>query len=195
MGRGKGEAALIPCGTGDDFVRIFQDKAPFLAIERQLEGTAQPIDLMKVNGRYAANLCNLGIDAETAADVHRFSRFMPGPLAYSVALIWRLFHRLGIEMTVTLDDKERFTVHTFWLPLPMVKLTAVDTLPHRKQNMTTVGWRFVWLSLSVVFAFSRLLNQYKAGNHLDQEAFQSFLHYRRAKKAVFRTKNQHRFCV
>ena len=78
MGRGKGEAALIPCGTGDDFVRIFQDKAPFLAIERQLEGTAQPIDLMKVNGRYAANLCNLGIDAETAADVHRFSRFMPG---------------------------------------------------------------------------------------------------------------------
>ena len=43
--------------------------------------------------------------------------------------------------------------------------------------------------------FSRLLNQYKAGNHLDQEAFQSFLHYRRAKKAVIRTKNQHRFCV
>ncbi|MEE0776880.1 MAG: diacylglycerol kinase family protein [Bacillota bacterium] len=195
MARGCGEAGLIPCGTGDDFARVFQEKAPFLDIDKQLKGTAQAIDLIRVCGRYAVNLCNLGIDAETAADVHRFSRFLPGPVAYTVALVWRLFHRLGIEMKVTLDDKETFEGTYLLASFANGQAYGGGYFAAPKAEYND-GWMDVCIVKPISrLKFSQLLSQYKAGKHLDNDTFGPLLHYRRVKKAVFSTAKNQRFCI
>ena len=61
------ELAVIPIGTGNDFVRNFSWGEGFFDIDAQLDGETRKIDIMKYNNRYAINVINIGFDCEVAA--------------------------------------------------------------------------------------------------------------------------------
>ena len=64
-----------PCGTGNDFVRMFgPDAGLFHDLGALLEGTVRPIDIMDVNGRKCLNIASIGIDARVGLDVHKYSQ-------------------------------------------------------------------------------------------------------------------------
>ncbi len=68
------ELACVPVGSGNDFVRNFKNKKHFLNIERQLNGKAVPVDVLRYNDRYALNMLNIGLDCTVvskAADLKR----------------------------------------------------------------------------------------------------------------------------
>ena len=58
------EVAVIPCGTGNDFVRNFTGRENFLDIGRQLSGKVVPIDVIKCGDSYSINMLNIGADCE-----------------------------------------------------------------------------------------------------------------------------------
>ncbi|MBR0130457.1 MAG: YegS/Rv2252/BmrU family lipid kinase, partial [Firmicutes bacterium] len=67
MGFENAEVAVLPCGTGNDFVRNFTNKGNFESIEKQINGTAVPIDIIKCNDFYSVNMLNIGADCEVVA--------------------------------------------------------------------------------------------------------------------------------
>ena len=61
------EIAVIPCGTGNDFVRNFTNRPYFQDLQRQVNGRAVQIDVIKCNDSYSINMLNIGADCEVVA--------------------------------------------------------------------------------------------------------------------------------
>ena len=61
------EVGTFPCGTGNDFVRNFTNRDNFRSFEKLVNGTAMPVDLLKVGDTYSINMLNIGADCEVVA--------------------------------------------------------------------------------------------------------------------------------
>ena len=80
----------FPCGTGNDFVRMFgPDSALFLDLDALISGEIGPMDLIDVNGRKCLNIASVGIDARVGIDVHKYSQLpvIGGAGGYVISLI------------------------------------------------------------------------------------------------------------
>ncbi len=79
----------FPCGTGNDFIRMFDnEKSRFYDLTELINGEVRPLDVIKCNDRYAINICSLGIDARVGTDVHKYSGLplVGGAAGYVVSL-------------------------------------------------------------------------------------------------------------
>ncbi len=96
---------VIPCGTGNDFVKCYPN-ADFLSIEAQLKGEEKRIDAIRFNDLVSLNICNVGLDADVAHNMHRFKHWpmVSGVGAYNLAIAYTFFSRLGKAAVITLDD-------------------------------------------------------------------------------------------
>lgn len=107
------ELAHIPCGSGNDFVRMLGGNEAFLNIRDMIAAPAVPVDgiLCEAEGkapRWALNVAATGMDAAVAYDMARFKRLpgISGPMAYNVALVKVFFSRLGCRLNVQLETEE-----------------------------------------------------------------------------------------
>jgi len=64
-------------GSGNDFVKIFDDPGPFRELSRLLDYEEAEFDLIDCNGDYAVNICSVGLDARIGTDVAAYKR-LPG---------------------------------------------------------------------------------------------------------------------
>lgn len=80
----------FPCGTGNDFIKMFGgEKARFLDLAQLLDGEVRPIDVIDVNGRLSVNICSVGIDARIGTQVHNYSHIplIGGAGGYAVSTV------------------------------------------------------------------------------------------------------------
>lgn len=99
------EVGVIPIGTGNDFCRSCTPAELYFDIEAQINGTAMPIDAVKYNGKYSANMINIGFDCEVVKEAARIKRkpWVPGGLAYIFALVKTLIRKPGAAFTLSVD--------------------------------------------------------------------------------------------
>ena len=93
----------FPCGTGNDFIRMFgEEKARFFDLTELMAGEVLPLDIIKCNERFAVNICSLGIDARVGTDVHKYSGLplIGGPAGYVVSLAVNYVKGVKQQMTV-----------------------------------------------------------------------------------------------
>ena len=78
------QVACYPCGTGNDFIKIFAHPENFLDMDALIEADVVPMDLIRMNDMFAINLCSAGIDARVADWVGRHNHRVPlaGKLVY-----------------------------------------------------------------------------------------------------------------
>ncbi len=102
---------IIPGGTGNDFIKFFGGKEPFLDIDDQLEGSPFFIDLIKVQSGgetyYGINSCSAGMDAMVCKHTIKFKKlpFISGSAAYFLGIIHTLFCKFGKKMDFIIDGK------------------------------------------------------------------------------------------
>lgn len=91
---------VVPVGSGNDFVRSFEG----------VHGEKQ-IDLLTFNGRYAANVINMGFDCSVVKRAVRLKKspFIPGKLAYTFGIAGELLHKKPMDLTVTLTYEDGST--------------------------------------------------------------------------------------
>ncbi len=92
-----------PCGTGNDFIKMFGDQADmFRDLKALVTGSTIPLDLIECNGRYSINICSVGIDARIGTDVHKYSSLpiVGGAGGYVISLIVNLARGISRTMTV-----------------------------------------------------------------------------------------------
>lgn len=79
---------IIPAGTGNDFVRNFEQQ---YSVEEIMRGIIQrnfaPIDIGKVNNHYFVNVCSFGIDGPIIQDTEKYKLKMPGKSSYLFSTI------------------------------------------------------------------------------------------------------------
>lgn len=76
-------------GSGNDFVKIFNDAAAFRDIARLLDCQETEFDLIRCNDDYALNICSVGLDARIGTDVASYKRlpFLNGFRAYALSAV------------------------------------------------------------------------------------------------------------
>lgn len=99
------EVAVLPMGSGNDFIRLFGNKEQFLNIDAQVKGTAVELDLIRCGDWVAINQCSMGLDAEICAKQATFKKipFITGEMSYVAALIYCFFRKMKNVFTVSID--------------------------------------------------------------------------------------------
>ncbi len=98
-----------PCGTGNDFVRMFgPDAKLFSDMEALVDGAAAPMDIMDVNGRKCLNIASVGIDARVGIDVHKYSKLpvIGGAGGYVISLIVNVVKGINRHFRITVEGEE-----------------------------------------------------------------------------------------
>ena len=89
-------------GSGNDFVKIFDDPKAFFGLERLMDAEEVSFDLIRCNEDLAVNICSVGLDARIAADVSNYKRLplLHGFRAYAVSTVINLFRGISEHYVV-----------------------------------------------------------------------------------------------
>lgn len=179
IGNSNAELAVIPLGTGNDFVRNFDNPENFFDIEAQLDGTSQPIDVLRCNDRYCVNMINIGFDCEVVKQVPKIKRFIPGKLAFIVGVVQKLITMPGVKAKVFVDNVEQ-------------KMSSFLLCAIANGAFCGGGFKAAPLSdlidevvdICMVKPISRtkfltLVGDYKKGTYVTKEKFKSVVNYKK----------------
>ena len=97
------EIAAFPCGTGNDFVKVF-GKVDW-SVDALVDGEARATDIIKVNDRYCINITNMGFDAKVAYNVNKFKKVLGGHLAYYASVFFTLLSRVNMNVKIEVDGQ------------------------------------------------------------------------------------------
>ena len=76
-------------GSGNDFVKLFDDPKAFFDLDRLLDAEEATFDLIRCNDDYALNICSVGLDARIGTDVSNYKRLplLSGFRAYAASTV------------------------------------------------------------------------------------------------------------
>ena len=102
-------------GSGNDFVKIFDDPKAFFDLHRLMDADEATFDLIRCNEHLALNICSVGLDARIAADVSAYKRLplLHGFRAYAAATAVNVVRGIAEHYVVeingeTVDDDMTF---------------------------------------------------------------------------------------
>lgn len=101
------ELAIIPCGSGNDFIRSITDNLNINdLLLKTVSSKAESIDFAKVNSRYFLNIASVGFDAEVVYNARKFKKVpgISGSLAYMLSIIYTVFVFKGRHLEITVDS-------------------------------------------------------------------------------------------
>lgn len=102
-------------GSGNDFVKIFDQPRAFQDLERLLDAQEVSFDLICCNEDLALNICSVGLDARIGTDVSRYKRIplLQGFRAYAASTLVNIIRGISEHYVVevngeTIDDEQTF---------------------------------------------------------------------------------------
>ena len=102
-------------GSGNDFVKIFDDPQAFFSLERLLDAEEVTFDLIRCNDEISLNICSVGLDARIGTDVSHYKRLplLHGFRAYAVSTVANLFKGISEHYVVEVNGERIDGQHTF----------------------------------------------------------------------------------
>ena len=94
-------------GSGNDFIKIFNDPDAFQDLERLLDCREASFDLVRCNGDFCLNICSVGLDARIGTDVSNYKRLplLSGFRAYAVSTVVNVVRGISEHYVVQVDGE------------------------------------------------------------------------------------------
>ncbi|MBQ7308138.1 MAG: YegS/Rv2252/BmrU family lipid kinase [Clostridia bacterium] len=187
------EFAVIPYGTGNDFVKYFGGKEKFSNVEKIVNGNVMPIDIMKIGDNYSINICNFGFEAVVGRIANEV-KLKGGKDPYGTGIKKAIFSGMSNPITVEVDGKV----------INGKSKMLLCTLGNGKY----VGGKYKCAPRSVIddglievclidtitiFQFLALISKYEKGEHL--ELNKKYVHYVRGKNVTISSKKRFELCL
>ncbi|MPM63525.1 Diacylglycerol kinase [bioreactor metagenome] len=99
--------SIIPCGTGNDFVKtLYENVKPEDYLHSLTNGIPCSIDLASVNERYYLNISSVGFDAEVAYNARKFKyhKYFPNSLSYLTSIFYTAFKFKAMDLNILVDN-------------------------------------------------------------------------------------------
>ena len=102
-------------GSGNDFVKIFDDPGAFFDLERLCDCEEAEFDLIRCNDDYSLNICSVGLDARIGVDVSHYKRLplLSGFRAYALSTAVNIVKGIAEHYVVQIGDEVFDGKHTF----------------------------------------------------------------------------------
>lgn len=207
IGHSNAELAVVPSGTGNDFVRNFDDWRVFRDVEAQMNGRAAPIDAleyelldltdedkeffeatsMRTKG-YALNMFNLGFDAQAVARAAELKKkpLVSGTMAYILGVLQVLVKLKSVKMEVEFQDGTVINGDYLLIGIANGRFSGggFDGVPQAKIND---GLLDVSLIKKVTRRFFlSLVKNYHDGTHIDSPKLGDVYHHYQQKRITIR---------
>lgn len=197
VGYNNASVGVIPCGSGNDFIKNFDNYNNFLNVSAQIEGSDVFIDLIKVKDKYAASVCNIGLDADAAFHMHKFKKvpFISGSTRYLLSVFYCLLKKLGKQLEVVLDNN---------IKINGTYLLGVIANGH------SYGGGYKCAPLAIIndgimdlcfvnnlsrFKILSLIKSYKEGTHLTNYKLKDVITYKKCTHARIKSKEPINVCI
>ena len=94
-------------GSGNDFVKLFDDPKAFFDLNRLVDCDETEFDMIRCNDRLSLNICSVGLDARIGTDVASYKRIplLTGFRAYAVSTVINLFRGISEHYTIEIDGQ------------------------------------------------------------------------------------------
>ena len=94
-------------GSGNDFIRMFDQPEAFRDLERLLECEEARFDLIRCNDDYSLNICSIGLDARIGTDVSRYKRIplLHGFRAYAASTVVNTIKGIAEHYVIEIDGE------------------------------------------------------------------------------------------
>ena len=94
-------------GSGNDFVKVFDDPKAFFDLARLLDAEEMKMDLIRCNDDFSLNICSVGLDARIGTDVANYKRLplLHGFAAYAASTVVNLFKGISEHYVVEVDGE------------------------------------------------------------------------------------------
>lgn len=188
---------IIPCGSGNDFIKNFINYENFNNIEAQMQGEIVHLDLIKVDDKYASSVCNIGLDADAAFHMHRFKKmpFISGSTRYYLAVLYCLINKLGRHLEVDIDGNEKLTGSFL---LGVVANGQFYGGGYKCAPLAIVNDDY--MDLCLVDKISRfkimsLIGSYKLGEHLENPKINKYITYKKCKHLKIKSDEPLNVCI
>lgn len=102
-------------GSGNDFVKIFDDPKAFFDLHRLMDADEAEFDLIRCNDDLALNICSVGLDARIGTDVSRYKRMplLHGFRAYAASTVVNVVKGIAEHYVVEINGERIDGEHTF----------------------------------------------------------------------------------
>ena len=102
-------------GSGNDFVKLFNDPKAFFDLERLMDAQEETFDLIRCNDDLSLNICSVGLDARIGTDVSNYKRIplLHGFRAYAVSTLVNLFRGISEHYVVEINGETIDSQQTF----------------------------------------------------------------------------------
>ncbi len=177
------EVGVVPCGSGNDYVKTYGQMEEFLSPARQLNAKSQWVDMIESDGNLSINMCSMGLDAKVAYEMMKFKNvpFVSGPAAYNLALVKVLLGKMGENLKVTIDGDQIFE-GTYLFALAGSGRYYGGGYCGAPQALPNDGLLdFLLVKKPPLYRIPALVQVYKAGRHLESPLFRELVTFRRGK--------------
>ena len=94
-------------GSGNDFIKLFDEPKAFFDLEKLLEPEEATFDLIRCNDDLSLNICSVGLDARIGTDVSHYKRLplLQGFRAYAVSTLFNVIKGISEHYVVEVNGE------------------------------------------------------------------------------------------
>ncbi len=189
------EVAVVPIGTGNDFVRVLGNNEDFLDIAAQVDAKAVPFDLIRWNDKYCVNMINIGFDGEVAARASEAKGRVPGKLAYIYGVLGEFFKMSTAKFRCVIDgvDMGERTVQLSLYAGGGFCGGGFHAAPYADLHDGKMDVCFI--SPVSRLTLLRVIGSYRKGTHLLDEKYLKYFEYYKCSELMLTFEKPQRICV
>lgn len=174
-----------PCGSGNDFIKVFGGQDVFMNIEKLINAPERKLDLLKVGDRYSVNVTNFGFDTTVAITINK-EREKTGhgnKNAYTKGVVTALLTSMKNNCRVIADGEILNTDPKLLLCTLANGQYVGGSFKCAPKAKTDDGLIEVCLIKPISrLRFVKILTPYTNGEHIGNPDFDDIMIYRQAKK-------------
>lgn len=101
------EVGVVPCGTGNDYVKNYGKASDFQNLKNQILGVSIEVDILDTNLGVAGEICSVGFDANVGYNTRHYKKLplCHGQMAYNLSVVECLLKPIGTHLKITVDGK------------------------------------------------------------------------------------------
>ena len=178
------EFGIIPCGSGNDYVKTFGGAAGFEDIEHYLTAPSRYVDAIDTGHFASVNICSMGIDAIICDRTNRMTKTkkLLGSGTYTLSVLISMLGKVYNTLKVTIDDQYVYE-GDFMFSLAACGQYYGGGYKGAPMSDPSDGLLdFVMIKRVSKLKMASLLGEYKSGKYAESKKFEGLLTVRRGKK-------------